>query len=133
MNYQKNIEQLLLYLMIFAPMFVFMQHLGGFALDIPQNIISWGFVGIFISLILAKTINMGEVLISKNTMTFAYFVLLVVATYILNHGLSLDGVEILLGLFLSFLLFLSLQQHKFNLKHILFLIIFTAAVQTKLR
>jgi len=57
MNYQKNIEQSIFYLMMIAPMFVFMQHLGGFALDIPQNIITWGFVGIFISLILAKIIN----------------------------------------------------------------------------
>jgi len=130
MNFKKNIEQLLFYLMIFAPMFVFMQHLGGFALDIPQNIITWGFVGIFISLILAKTIKRGEVLISKNTMTFAYFVLLVVATYILNHGLSLDGIMTMLGLFLSFLVFLSFQQQKLNLKNILFFLIFTAIAQT---
>ncbi|MDA9913605.1 O-antigen ligase family protein [Methylophilaceae bacterium] len=129
MNFKKNIEQLLFYLTIFAPMFVFMQHLGGFALDIPQNIITWGFVGIFISLILAKTINRGEVLISKNTMTFAYFVLLVVATYILNHGLSLDGIMTMLGLFLSFLVFLSFQQQKLNLKNILFFLIFTSIAQ----
>ena len=130
MNYQKNIEQLLFYLMIFAPMFVFIQHLGGFALDIPQNIITWGFVGIFVSLILAKTINRGEILISKNTMTFAYFVLFVAATYILNHGFSLDGIMTMLGLFLSFLVFLLFQQQKLNLKNILFFLIFTAIAQT---
>ena len=130
MNYQKNIEQLLFYLMIFAPMFVFIQHLGGFALDIPQNIISWGFVGIFVSLILAKIINRGEILISKNTKTFAYFVLVVVMTYILNHGFSLDGSMTLLGLVLSFLLFLSLQQQKMSLKNILFILILSAIVQT---
>ena len=130
MNHQKNIEQLLFYLMIFAPMFVFMQHLGGFALDIPQNIISWGFVGIFVSLILAKIINRGEILISKNTKTFAYFILVVVMTYILNHGFSLDGSMTLLGLVLSFLVFLSLQQQKLSLKNILFIIIFSAVVQT---
>ena len=130
MNYQKNIEQLLFYLMIFAPMFVFIQHLGGFALDIPQNIITWGFVGIFISLILAKTINRGEILISKNTMTFAYFVLFVAATYILNHGFSLDRIMTMLGLFLSFLVFLLFQQQKLNLKNILFFLIFTAIAQT---
>jgi len=130
MKYQKNIEQLLFYLMIFAPMFVFMQHLGGFALDIPQNIITWGFVGVFISLILAKIINRGEVLISKNTMTFAYFVLIVAITYILNHGLSLDGIMIMLGLLLSFLVFLSFQQQQLNLKNILFFLIITAIAHT---
>lgn len=130
MKYQKNIEQLLFYLMIFAPMFVFMQHLGGFALDIPQNIITWAFVGVFISLILAKIINRGEVLISKNTMTFAYFVLVVVASYILNHGLSLDGIMIMLGLLLSFLVFLSFQQQQLNLKNILFFLIITAIANT---
>ena len=105
MNHQKNIEQFLFYLVLFAPMFVFMQHLGGFALDIPQNIIAWGFVGVFISLTLAKVINRGEILISKNTSTFAYFILIVMSTYTLNHGLLFDGIDILIGLFFSFLLF----------------------------
>jgi len=114
---------LLITLLLIVPSVIFTRHLGGSALEIPSNIITWFLMSLFVCVSAIGIIQEKRIRWSKNSTTLFLFFFLISLTYLLNHGLELVGFQIFLAVLLSCLFFISLQQYRFCINSVLSILI----------
>ena len=110
------LRQIVFYILLIIPSLITLRHLGGYSMEIPSNILTWSLMIIFVCVSLINVICKKEFFWSQNTITFSIFILIISSTFLINHGFTLHGSEILLGSIFSFLFFCSLQQQKIEAK-----------------
>lgn len=110
------LRQIVFYILLIIPSLITLRHLGGYSMEIPSNIFTWSLMIIFVCVSLINVICKKEFFWSQNTITFSIFILIISSTFLINHGFTFHGSEILLGSIFSFLFFCSLQQQKIEAK-----------------
>ena len=111
----------------------FQHNQGGSGLELPLNNVVWIFFSTLIGIGLWKITAAQKIFFSKFTLLFLVaFILFLIPIFYPNNFLAEQSYTRLLGLFAGFLLFVSLQQMRFNtlyIQRILLLIVLAGFLQ----
>ena len=128
MSLIRKFDSLIFFALLAFPLLFTISHFGGYALDLPNNIITWNLIILLICIRLIYVIEKQEIIWSKNTISLLLFFGAVLFTYFLNTDFKGSGYLFVISIFLALNLFLSLQQLKFNKNNVYWCLIFIGAI-----